>query len=279
MVNKRNLAFVGAGNMASSIIGGLIATGTPADDISVYDPNAVQLKRIASTYQVHAAESNASASKSATTIVLAVKPDVVQNVCREIASAISHNPLIVSIAAGVRVKDILRWLSADTAIVRCMPNTPALLNLGANALFANEHCNAQHRDLAQALIGATGITQWVDNEDQIDTVTALSGSGPAYFFLLNECMTQAAVDMGLSAEVAQNLAIETAYGAASMARAQENTPAQLRDNVTSKGGTTAAALSTFKQSGFANAVANAMTAARDRATALGDELSVDQVQN
>jgi len=271
MANLGKLAFIGAGNMASSMISGLVSASS-AQDIIVADPDTAQLRSLAAKFGVNSAASNSEAVATADAVVLAVKPNIVQAVCAGIAKDIQHQPWIVSVSAGVQTPSILRWLETDVAIIRCMPNTPAYLNLGATALYANERCSADQRALAEQLLSAIGMTTWVNSEEQIDTVTALSGSGPAYFFHLIECITQTAVDMGLDKDVAENLAIETAFGAAAMAKERTSSPAQLRQNVTSRGGTTAAALAVFAESGFADTVASAMAAAKTRAQELGEEL-------
>jgi len=205
----------------------------------------------------------------AASVVIAVKPHIVETVCE--ALAVRTPELVVSVAAGVRSDSMSRWLPDHTAIVRCMPNTPALLGLGATALFANSHCSDTHRDQAQTLLSTAGKTCWVNNEDDLDAITALSGSGPAYFFYLIEHMAKAAETLGLDASTSREFAIETAFGAASMAREQTHSPQVLRENVTSKGGTTAAALAVFDEQELADIILKAMQAAQQRAIELGDE--------
>ena len=267
--------FVGAGNMASSLIGGLIKNGASASDISVVDISTDALKRLNDSAGVNTYTSLADAP-AADGLIIAVKPDIVQTVCSSINDSINDTytnsgPLVISIAAGVREDSMRSWLPDATPIVRCMPNTPALLGLGATALFANQACRESHRALATQLLQSAGVCLWVDTESKLDAVTALSGSGPAYFFNLIEHMISAGIKLGLDEQTATTLAIETAYGAASMARQGDTPPAQLRANVTSKGGTTAAALASFDQHNFADIVCEAMTAANDRAIELGDE--------
>lgn len=272
MTQKYQLGFVGAGNMASSLIGGLIAQGKDAQKIVVADAQEPQLNTVKSRFGVDTTLSNVDAARDTDTLVLAVKPNNMQIVCREIATALPPDSLVISVAAGVKVESIANWLGSNAPIVRCMPNTPALLSLGAAALYASPFCSADQRSTAEQLLACTGIVEWVEDEEQIDTVTALSGSGPAYFFYMIECMTQSAIDMGLSPDVAEALAIETAFGAASMARAREVSPATLRQNVTSPGGTTAAALNAFAENGFAQSIADAMQAAKTRAAELAEEM-------
>ena len=280
--------FVGAGNMASSLIGGLIASGGAADAITVVDPHADACERAQNRFGIRAEQhlDNALAGNinEAIGLVIAVKPHIVESVCSEFAhfyhaqephAQASMTPVVVSVAAGVRASSMEHWLPNGTALIRCMPNTPALLGLGATALFANNQCSDEQRSNAEKLLKSAGLTLWVENESQLDAVTALSGSGPAYFFYLIEQMSIAGNSLGLDENTARELAIETAFGAASMARAREHSPAVLRENVTSKGGTTAAALNTFNDKGMPLLVSMAMQAAHDRAVELGDELAPD----
>ncbi len=263
---------MGAGNMASSLIGGLIKNGASASDINVVDISEDALKRLNNSAGVKTFTSLADAP-AADGIIIAVKPNIVQLVCSSINDAVagSYAPLVISVAAGVREGSMRNWLPEATPIVRCMPNTPALLGLGATALFANHACSETHKAVATQLLQSAGVCLWVDDESKLDAVTAVSGSGPAYFFNLIEHMVTAGVKLGLDEQSATTLAIETAYGAASMARQGDTAPAQLRENVTSKGGTTAAALAAFDQRKFADIVSEAMQAANDRAIELGDE--------
>ncbi len=264
---------MGAGNMASSLIGGLIKNSANASDINVVDISEEALVRLRDLTGVNTFTSLADAP-TPDGIIIAVKPNIVQTVCRNINDVFAHGgaaPLAISVAAGVREDSMRGWLPNATPIVRCMPNTPALLGLGATALFANQTCNEHHKALAMQLLQSAGVCLWVDEESKLDAVTALSGSGPAYFFNLIEHMIAAGTKLGLDQQSATTLAIETAYGAASMARQGDTPPAQLRANVTSKGGTTAAAIETFNQHKFADIVSAAMQAANDRAIELGDE--------
>ena len=257
--------------MASSIIGGLIAAGSGANTITVADSHKPQLEKVQSTFGVNTNQDNRQAVSDTDVIVIAVKPNIVSAVCTEIADSVKPEALVISIAAGVTEGDIARWVGPSMAIIRCMPNTPALLGHGASALFANRHCTAEHLATAEAMLKATGIALWVEDENALDTVTSLSGSGPAYFFYLIECMTQSAIAQGMDKDTAETLAIETAYGAAAMARQRTEPPAQLRQNVTSKGGTTAAALESFEAEDFPGIINRGMHAARDRARQLAKE--------
>lgn len=278
--------FVGAGNMASSLVGGLITSGAAAETITVVDPHEEACDRAKERFGILAEQRLDDALANINTnpigLVIAVKPHIVEAVCSEFAHIFntqeahvqtSMAPVVVSVAAGVRASSMEHWLPDGTALVRCMPNTPALLGLGATALFANTQCSDKQKCDANNLLKTAGMTLWVDNESQLDAVTALSGSGPAYFFYLIEQMSIAGHSLGLDENTARELAIETAFGAASMARAREHSPAMLRENVTSKGGTTAAALNTFNDEGMPSMVSKAMQAAHDRAAELGDDLA------
>jgi len=262
--------FIGAGNMASSLIGGLIGSGVGAGEIAIVDINADAVDKLKQLFGVQSAE-NIDQIATGSAVVIAVKPNIVESVCTAVANRAPE--LIISVAAGVRTDSISHWLPEHTAIVRCMPNTPALLGLGATALYANSTSSEEHRNQAEKLLSTAGITRWVEHESDLDAITALSGSGPAYFFYLIELMAKAAQELGLDAALSREFAIETAFGAASMARAGEHSPQVLRENVTSKGGTTAAALSVFDEQGLHNIVLKAMQAAQQRAAELGDEFS------
>ena len=257
--------------MATSIVGGLVNQGTDAGLISVHDSSAEQLEKIAQRFGVRTSKSNTHGLAEADIVVLCIKPDIVPTVCQEIGPALNDATLLISVAAGVRCANIASWTDSENPLVRCMPNTPALLGLGATALFADSACTDQHRSAAENLLQATGTVRWVPAESDLDAVTALSGSGPAYFFYMIECMTEAATAMGLDPEVAQTLALETAFGAASMARLREHSPTRLRENVTSKGGTTQAALESMASDGFAETISRAMAAARARSQELGEQ--------
>ncbi len=274
-MTKTTIAFIGAGNMARSLIGGLLEEGDRYR-VSAADPDAGQRARAAEAFQIPLGADNRQAVGGADVVVLAVKPHVVKQVCVDLRAPIAtRRPLVVSIAAGVRETDISRWLEHAPAVVRCMPNTPALVRSGASALYANQHVTAAQRDCAESLMRAVGTIVWVEDESALDAVTALSGSGPAYFFAMMEAMEAAAIGLGLSADQARLLTLETALGAAKMALEAGEAPAQLRANVTSEGGTTQAALRVFAEHEFTALVARAMTAARDRAREIGTQLGAD----
>jgi len=260
-----NAAFIGGGNMGGALIRGLIAKGLPPGSISVGE--AVQARRIALADElgVHVSADNREVVEGADLVVLAVKPQDMATTVRTLASVLARRrPLVLSIAAGIRVADIQGWCGPGIAVVRAMPNRPALNNAGATGLYAPAGLAPEQRKLAEDTLAAVGTTVWVTEEDALDVVTALSGSGPAYFFLLAELMTDAAVNLGLTRESAQELAIQTLYGSGRMARDSDGDLARLRAEVTSKGGTTEAALRAFDASNLRGIVAAALKAATDR---------------
>jgi pyrroline-5-carboxylate reductase len=267
------IAFIGGGNMATSIIGGLVNNGYPADRIWASDPVEESRDRLASSFGINTTADNNLASSKADVIVLAVKPQVMKIVTGGIASSIQHGPVIASIAAGIPVAALADWLGTETAIVRCMPNTPALVHQGASGLFANTRVSASQKAMVENLFSAVGLVSWLDTEAEIDAVTALSGSGPAYFFLLIEAMEKAGVELGLCPRTARQLALKTALGAATMAIQSDVDAAELRRRVTSPGGTTERAILTFNDGDFAGLVAKAMAAASTRAAEMADEFS------
>lgn len=263
------LAFIGAGNMASAMIQGLLRTGFSAKQISVADPAGDARARLADLGVATFSDNN-QAIEGAHAVVLAVKPQVAQQVMLSV-SALQPRQLLVSIAAGINLASLTQWTCEQQAIVRCMPNTPALLGAGASGLFANSCVDASQRSLAESLLGSTGTTLWVNEESKLDAVTAVSGSGPAYFFLLMEAMIEAGVDLGLDQASATELTLQTAYGAALMAQQNNTNPAQLRQNVTSPGGTTAAALDVMLAAGMPDTIKSALQAAQQRAIAMAQE--------
>lgn len=220
-----------------------------------------------------ACKDNNTAVRDADVVILAVKPQVMADVCQDIAPAVSDSaPVVISIAAGITIDSMLSWLGQDTAVVRCMPNTPALLGCGATGLFANANVSQQQRAHAEQVLSAVGILNWVPLERNLDAVTALSGSGPAYFFLFVEAMIEAGTGQGLERETATELALQTALGAARMASENEVDLVELRRRVTSPGGTTQAAIESFEEAGLRQVVSNAMQAAADRAEAMAREM-------
>lgn len=259
------IAFIGGGNMASAIIGGMITSGWAPSRITVVDPNADQRDRLASEHGVHTTDDVASAS-AADIIVLAVKPQVITTVAKQMDADLSGK-LILSIAAGVTIAT-LESLFGSVAIARTMPNTPALLGLGATGLYVNERASEAQRVAAKGIIEAFGICVAVEREDLLDAVTAVSGSGPAYYFLMIEEMTRVGTALGLTSEDAKALTLQTAFGAATMAT-KGDAPEVLRARVTSPNGTTHAAIVSMQENGFGDVIAEAMTACRDRAVELG----------
>jgi pyrroline-5-carboxylate reductase len=269
------LCFIGGGNMARSLIGGLIARGKSAEHIVVADPIAAQLDAIRMQYGVHTATSNAQAVQEALVVILAVKPQEMRNVVMQLQPTLAlQRPLLISVAAGIRASDIQRW-SGGIAVVRCMPNRPALQGCGMTALFATADVSHDQRQQAQQILDAVGATLWLDEEAQMDAVTAISGSGPAYFFLLIEMLEAAGQALGLPAAVSRQLAVETAYGSGCMAREATDSPASLRQQVTSKGGTTEAALQRLEASKVRDIFAAAVTAAAQRSRAMAEEFGTD----
>lgn len=251
--------------MASSLINGLIVSGHAAHSLWVSDINADVVATLSEKLGVNSTTNNDELVNAVDVVVLAVKPQNLADVAKHIAPLIQQKQsLVVSIAAGISQNSLSRWLGNDVAIVRCMPNTPALVLTGATALHANDQVTTEQRDLAENILRAVGLALWVEQESELDAVTAVSGSGPAYFFLLMEAMEKAAVQLGLTEQTARLLVQQTALGAAKIALESSESPAQLRQRVTSPGGTTQRAIETFEQGGFTELVAKALHAARDR---------------
>lgn len=274
-----NICFIGGGNMATSLIGGLIAQGQAAESISVSDPNESQRQQLEQQFSVRTFEQATDATADADIVVLAVKPQVMKDVALAVAASLStaaKHPLFVSIAAGIDLFSLQTWLGQNQAIVRCMPNTPSLIQLGASGLFANEHTTLVQKNLAETVLKAAGIVQWVQSEAEIDAVTAVSGSGPAYYFLLMEAMIDAGVELGLSRETASELTLQTAMGAAHMAQQSDVDAAELRRRVTSPGGTTEQAINTFEGAHLRDIVKAALGAAHRRSGELAQLLGEDQ---
>ena len=267
------ISFVGGGNMATSLVGGLVADGCSAGAIWVADPRAEIRANLQHHYGVHTTPDNREAAARAETLVFAVKPQIMPGVVGEVAASVrEHNALVISVAAGVREPNIRRWLGHDTAIVRTMPNTPALVRSGATAMFANRFVTEAQRSRAESILRAVGITIWVDSESLMDTVTALSGSGPAYSFLLMELLQEAAQKLGLPRETAQLLTLQTAFGAAKMALESPEHPAELRARVTSPGGTTERAMQILVEGGIHQLFFDALKGARERSVELGERM-------
>jgi len=265
MSSASPIAFIGGGNMARSLIGGLLVRGTAADAVRVSEPVDVLREALARDFGVVTTADNAEAAQAAGLWVLAVKPQVMRAVCEALAPlAQANRPLVVSIAAGITAAQLQRWLGGGVAVVRTMPNTPALLGAGVTGLFASPEVDAAGRTRAADLLASAGSTVWIDDEAKMDAVTATSGSGPAYVFLLAEAMQAAAEAEGLPAEAARALVLQTVLGAARMLTESGEPAAELRRRVTSPGGTTQAAIETFEAGGFRALVADAIRNATER---------------
>lgn len=266
------IAFIGSGNMANSLVGGLIADNYPSEKICVAGRTNEKLKLYEQRYQVATTTNNIDAVKQSDVVVMAVKPASVDSVTKEIAAAvIEHKPLLISIAAGKGCARYAENIREDIAIVRCMPNTPAMLRAGATALFANQYTTEEQKEVAESIMRSVGVTVWLSDEAQLDTVTALSGSGPAYFFLVIEALQQAAQSLGLSYDVAKLLTLQTALGAARMALESSDDVSILRGHVTSKGGTTEQAINVLEQGKIQELFQAALSAAKKRATELSQQ--------
>lgn len=275
-MNTRTIGFIGGGNMATSLMSGLIASGHSPQQIWVSDTASSALESHHAKLNVNVSTDNLKVVQEVDVVVLAVKPQVLREVALQIAPAIRQKKsLVVSIAAGISQTSLALWLGSDVPIVRCMPNTPALVLTGATALHANANVGDDQKDMAENILRAVGLSLWVEDESQLDAVTAVSGSGPAYFFLMMEAMEQAAVEMGLDEHTARLLVQQTALGAAKIALESEESPGQLRVRVTSPGGTTQKAIETFQQNGFSALVSKALLAARDRSIEMSKQLGAD----
>jgi len=276
-VKTSKIAFIGAGNMARAIIGGLLAEGFAHTQISAAGPRMETLNKVADEFGIAVSIDNAATAANADVIVLGVKPQMLKEVALGLRASLSHKglahkPLIISVAAGITTASIANWLGEDQAIVRCMPNTPSQLRAGASGLFANALVSDEQKSAANAILGAVGIVQWLDDEALLNPVTAVSGSGPAYFFLLMEAMIDAGVELGLTRECAAELTLQTALGAAMLAKESELDVAELRRRVTSPKGTTEQAILSFEQDNLRASVLKAMTACSNRAVELSELL-------
>ncbi len=262
------IGFIGAGNMANSLIRGMIANGAEKTSVWATDLDSEKLYTLNSECGIRTG-STAEIAQHADIIVLAVKPQVMKIVCAELKTLLGgRSPLIISIAAGITVSHLSQWIGANTAVIRCMPNTPALVGKGASGLYANEHVSETQKDLAEKVISSVGLCVWVEQESAIDAVTALSGSGPAYFFLFMESMQKTAQEMGLSEDIARILTKQTALGAAELAMASDESTERLRLNVTSPGGTTEQAIKQFQLGGLPKLVDTALKSAQTRSIEL-----------
>lgn len=267
------ISILGGGNMGRCLIGGLIANAHPAERIRVGERDPGRREALQRLYGVSVEADNRRAAQGAEVLVLALKPQVMSEAVRELAASLdpARPPLVISIAAGIPSDALARWLGTAVPVIRAMPNTPALVQAGATALYARPGVSERQRELAEGILRSAGLTLWLEEERLMDVATAVSGSGPAYFFLLMEHVQRAAEALGLSADQARQLTVETAFGAAKMALESGLEPAQLRAQVSSPGGTTERALALFEQGGMEALVRRALNGACERAGELARE--------
>ncbi len=272
-MSNYKIGFIGGGNMARALVGGLVSSGYPHELLFIAEPSAQRRDDIAPGLPgVTIGADNHAVAAAADCLVLAVKPQLMQEVCTDIAATVQqHRPLIISVAAGTHSRDIDKWLGGDFAIVRVMPNQPALLLKGASGLFANEKTSNEDRNRAVEIISAVGSVVNVADEDSIDAVTAISGTGPAYFYLLIDMLIQAAEHFGLDPQAAHKLVMDTAQGSAALAAVSGETMEAMIEHVRSPGGTTAAAFAVFDDEKVRDIFHKAFTAARDRSRELAEE--------
>lgn len=272
-MKNTKLAFVGAGNMAGALIGGLVKQGFAAGNISAADPYEPSLDSLKSNFAINTTPSNEEAVSNADVVLLAVKPQVLQAAATEISDLVQQQQtLVISIAAGIPLTSLQKWLGESTPIVRCMPNMPALVQCGATGLYANVYVSGAQRQTAEQILNAVGVSAWVRTEAELDAVTALSGSGPAYFFLVMEAMQESAAAMGLDSQLSWQLITQTALGAALMAQQSDVDVAELRRRVTSPGGTTERAIAELEGGGLREIFKLALRAAEQRSVELAQQL-------
>jgi pyrroline-5-carboxylate reductase len=270
-MNKTKIGFIGAGNMARALVGGLISSGVPGHNIFSYDLDPSHLQALCRDTGIAAAANNQQLVDHCDVVVLAIKPQAMHGMIDALQLG-SHIPLFLSIAAGLRSTALCQWFGRDVPVVRSMPNTPALVRAGATGLFASSSVTTKQREIAENIMRAVGITLWVEDESQLDTITALSGSGPAYFFYFMEAMEQAGQQLGLPVETARLLTLQTAFGAAKLALEVEEEPKLLRERVTSPGGTTEQAILHLDKHSARDILIAAVKAARDRSEQLAQQL-------
>jgi pyrroline-5-carboxylate reductase len=272
-MDQKQIGFIGGGNMAAALIGGLLDGGYPRENIWVSDIDQDKLQHLSTQYGVKTSLDNQGIAQNVDVLVLAVKPQIAKSVLTNLGvGSLRSESIVISIVAGILESDIEKWLGGPVALIRAMPNTPALIRSGASALHANARVEDEQRDIAESILRAVGLVVWLESESQLDAVTAISGSGPAYFFLLMEAMEESALQLGLDQQTARLLIEQTAFGAAKIALEVEESPAELRKRVTSPGGTTQKALETFEKGGFRALVAEALSAAHGRSLELSREL-------
>ncbi len=265
----KNIAFIGSGHMAASLIGGLVNKDYPPQHIWASDPNPEKLQALQQRFGIQVATDNYQAVANADIVVFAIKPQVFAALAQELASTLQQcNPLVISIAAGINIAHIEQWLGKQLAIIRCMPNTPAMIGYGATGMYANQQVTLAQKQQAQHILAAVGLALWLEQESMLDIVTAVSGSGPAYFFLILEAIVDAAQALGLPAEIAQALAVQTALGSAKMANQAHSDLKVLRQQVTSPGGTTEQAIKVLEAGGIRELLAQALAAAKKRSVEL-----------
>lgn len=277
MSTSPTISFIGAGNMARAIIGGMLDSGFKAANIWVSAPDDNHLQSIRKQFGVSVTTDNRYCAQQADMVVLAVKPQVMADVCSDIAPVVQNTrPLMVSIAAGLEASTLDEWLGGGLPLVRVMPNTPSLVGKGAAGLYANDQVKDKQKAMVESVFNSIGSALWVDDESLLHAVTALSGSGPAYFFLMLEALEEAATEAGIASETARALAIQTMAGAAEMAGRSEHDPGQLKRNVMSPGGTTEQAIRTFEEGGLRDLVKKAYSAAYKRSGEMAKELGKKQ---
>lgn len=267
-----NIVFIGGGNMGQALITGLLNSGWNADNIAIVDSDQAIINKLNDKFSdCHVYTQSEAALNIADVVVLAVKPQSMQLACEQIAAQCQiKRPLIISIAAGVLINSIDNWLGGELPIIRCMPNTPALVQAGVTGLYANPEVSAEQRELAYNVLNSVGTALWIETEPLLDAVTALSGSGPAYFFYLMEAMMEAGQNLGLSESQARELTVATASGAAKLITNSDKSAAELRHVVTSKGGTTEAAINTLQQHDMKKIIETAIKNAATRSQQLSD---------
>jgi pyrroline-5-carboxylate reductase len=272
---QSKIVFIGGGNMAGALVGGMAQAGYPMENVWIVEPDSDKHGALRQHAGLNVTEQS-DAADDAAVIVLAVKPQILQSVSRSLAAKVQKNKaLVVSIAAGIRANDLSRWLGGNVSIVRAMPNTPSMVQTGATALLANQHCETEHRQLAEMILRAVGLTVWVESEAQMDAVTAVSGSGPAYYFMFMEAMCASGIKLGLDSETSRLLTVQTALGAAKMALESKEDLSTLRSKVTSPNGTTYAATQSFEANGLQDVVEQAMQACAQRSEDMARELGTD----
>ena len=269
-MKNQKIGFIGAGNMARSLIGGLISSGVKSDNLFAADPGKETRTALNEDFSIQTFAENQKLVDECDVIVFSVKPQVLKEVATSLKA--KESALYISIAAGIPSESLNNWLGCKKAVVRTMPNTPSLVLSGASGLYANTHVSEAQQEIAESILRAVGLTVWVENEKQLDAVTAPSGSGPAYFFMVMEAMEKAGEELGLPPETARLLAIQTGFGSTKLALEMEDSPEELRKKVTSPGGTTEQAIKTFEEQGLVEMFSKAMKAASDRAEELAKEL-------